>query len=115
MLIFSGGGGEGSQGGGGGQEPHRWGVPALVRYRELVAHFAELAFWRAVLVARSLGDQIFEGVVMLVVMLEMNTSPNSAKLSITLASFGPCGPWAKQLELNDGLADFGKQFFFCAF
>ena len=43
MLIFSGGGGVGSQGGGGGQEPHRWGVHALVRPGELVAHFAELA------------------------------------------------------------------------
>ena len=44
MLIFSGGGGVGSQGGGGGQEPHRWGVHALVRSGELAAHFAELAF-----------------------------------------------------------------------
>ena len=44
VLIFSGGGGVGSQGGGGGQEPHRWGVHALVRPGELVAHFAELAF-----------------------------------------------------------------------
>ena len=42
-VIFSGGGGVGSQGGGGGQEPHRWGVHALVRPGELVAHFAELA------------------------------------------------------------------------
>ena len=44
VLIFSGGGGVGSQGGGGGQEPHRWGVHALVRRGELVAHFAKLAF-----------------------------------------------------------------------
>ena len=44
VLIFSGGGGVGSQGGGGGQEPHRWGGHALVRPREMVAHFAELAF-----------------------------------------------------------------------
>ena len=60
MLIFSGGGGVGSQGGGGGQEPHRWGVHALVRPGVMVAHFAELAFfgglslWPGALVTRFL-------------------------------------------------------------
>ena len=38
----------------------RWGVHALVRPGEMVAHFAELAFLEAI---RSLADQIFEGVV----------------------------------------------------